>query len=187
MIKVKLIFFVSVLTLVGCKKDIFDPDNNVGGCTDIDAINFNNEADFEDNSCLYAYIQEYEISYYPDENPNSSIPFVDSWDIPGTGANADLLLKIKHQDSSSYLFVSPIMENQSANSPAYWPAQENYKLVNKTYYWELYDNDATNSNEFIDSGSFNPISIAINNKITVHGNHLPSNSTQLVIHYALGD
>ena len=65
MIKVKLIFFVSVLTLVGCKKDIFDANNNLGGCTDIDAINFNNEADFEDNSCLYAYIQEYEISYYP--------------------------------------------------------------------------------------------------------------------------
>ena len=62
MIKVKLIFFVSIITSVGCKKDIFDPDNNVGGCTDIDAINFNNEADFEDNSCLYAYIQEYEIS-----------------------------------------------------------------------------------------------------------------------------
>ena len=45
MIKVKLIFFVSVLTLVCCKKDIFDPNNNLGGCTDIDAINFNNEAD----------------------------------------------------------------------------------------------------------------------------------------------
>ena len=38
MIIVKLIFFVSVLTLVGCKKDIFDSNNNMGGCTDIDAL-----------------------------------------------------------------------------------------------------------------------------------------------------
>ncbi len=30
-----------------CKKDIFDPNNKMGGCTDIDAINFNNEADFQ--------------------------------------------------------------------------------------------------------------------------------------------
>ena len=123
----------------------------------------------------------------PEDNPNSSIPFVNSWDIPGTGADADLLLKVKYKDSSSYLFSSPILDNQSPNSAAYWTAPVEFKLLNTDYQWELYDHDATNSNEFIDSGSFNPIEIASNFKITVYGKNPPVNSTQLVLHYQLSD
>ena len=80
---------------------------------------------------------QYEVSYYPEDNPNSSIPFVNSWDIPGTGADADLLLKVKYKDSSSYLFSSPILDNQSPNSAAYWTAPVEFKLLNTDYQWEF--------------------------------------------------
>ena len=61
------------------QQTIFDAENNLGGCTDINAINYNDSADFENQSCQFAIINEYEVSYYPEENPNSSIPFIDSW------------------------------------------------------------------------------------------------------------
>ncbi len=187
MIKFKYYLIILSITLVCCKKDIFDPNNNIGGCTDANAINYADNVDFEDNTCQFAYINQYEVSYYPEDNPNSSIPFVNSWDIPGTGADADLLLKIRYQDSTDFLFSSPILDDHSPNSAAYWTAPLKFKLLNTTYHWELYDNDATNSNEFIDSGSFNPIIIASNFKITVYGKTPPENRTQLVLHYQLGD
>ncbi len=187
MYKVRYYIIILTISFVGCKKEIFDSSNNTGGCTDLNAINYSNNVDFEDNSCQYAYINQYEVSYYPENNPNSSIPFVNSWDIPGTGADADLLLKVKFKDSSNYLFSSPILDDQSPNSAAYWTAPVEFKLLNMDYKWELYDNDVTNSNEFIDSGSFNPVEIASNFKITVYGKNPPVNRTQLVLHYQLSD
>ena len=180
-------FLTLSIFLTSCNKTIFDSENNLGGCTDINAINFNDSADFENQSCQYAIINEYEVSYYPSENPNSSIPFIDSWDIPGTGADADLKLTIIESDSNNYFFSSPIIDNQSPNSPAYWTASVNEKLLSTTYHWELYDHDATNSNEFIDSGSFNPINKAVNGKITIYGKNPPINRTQIVLHYVLGN
>ena len=81
--KLKYYIIVFTISLVGCKKEIFDSSNNMGGCTDLNAINYSDSVDFEDNTCQYAYINQYEVSYYPEDNPNSSIPFVNSWDIPG--------------------------------------------------------------------------------------------------------
>ena len=80
--KLKFYIIVFVISLVGCKKQIFDSSNNMGGCTDLNAINYLDSVDFEDNTCKYAYINQYEVSYYPEDNPNSSIPFVNSLDIP---------------------------------------------------------------------------------------------------------
>jgi len=97
------------------------------------------------------------------------------------------LLKVKFKDSSNYLFSSPILDNHSPNSAAYWTTPVEFKLLNTDYQWELYDHDVTNSNEFIDSGSFNPVEIASNFKIMVYGKNPPANRTQLVLHYQLSD
>ena len=80
MYKVKYYIIILTISLVGCKKEIFDSSNNMVGCTDLNAINYSYNVDFEDNSCQYAYINQYEVSYYPEDNPNSSIPFVNSWE-----------------------------------------------------------------------------------------------------------
>ena len=98
-----------------------------------------------------------------------------------------LNLKYYYCFSSNYLFYSPILDDQSPNSAAYWTAPVEFKLLNMDYQWELYDHDVTNSNEFIDSGSFNPVEIASNFKITVYGKNPPVNRTQLVLHYQLSD
>ena len=56
---------------------------------------------------------------------------------------------------------------------------ENKKLFNTKYSWELYDDDGLTSYDFIDSGSFNPIDIAINGKIIS-----TNGQTQIVLHYS---
>ncbi len=174
-----------IIFLIGCKKSNADDDIKIGGCTDIDSPIYDNSADYDDASCLYAYINQYEISYYPEENPNATWPFT-SWDITGTGTDADLYLKIIEYDSSNYFYSSPIIDNQSPNSPCYWSSSSNEKLFYKNYHWEIYDRDTGPfDNDFIDSGSFNPIANAVNGKITAFGKHSPENRTQLVLHFQI--
>ncbi|MBM77595.1 MAG: hypothetical protein CL846_03875 [Crocinitomicaceae bacterium] len=174
------------ILLNSCKKTIDDGGIKTGGCTDINSPFYDSIADYDDASCTYAYINQYEITYYPEINPNATWPFT-SWDITGTGADADLELKIIEYDSSNYFFSSPVIDNQSPNSPCFWTSSNNEKLYNKRYHWEIYDRDAGPlDNDFIDSGSFNPILIGVNGKVTTFGKHPPENRTQLVLHYEIG-
>ena len=53
------------------------------------------------------------------------------------------------------------------------------------YQWELVDYDGLNSNDFIASGTFNPIALASNGEITTIGNHTAGNQSQLKIYYTL--
>ena len=92
---------------------------------------------------------------------------------------ADLILSIE-QDNEAF-FYSHTIDNQAHNNSCYWTAPENKKLLNTTYHWEIYDDDDGSSNDFIDSGSFNPILNAINGKITIQG----SRQSQLVLHYTI--
>ncbi len=174
------------ILFLGCKKPIVDEGIKIGGCTDIDSPIFDSIADYDDASCLYAYINQYEISYYPEENPNATLPFINTWDITGTGSDADLYLRIIESDSTNYFFSSPVIDNQSPNSPCFWTSSSNEKLFNKKYHWEIYDRDTGPlDNDFIDSGSFNPIANGINGKITTFGKHPPENRTQLVLHFEI--
>ena len=181
-----LIAFLLLFSSIGCKKTIVDGGTKVGGCTDMDSPIFDSIADYDDGSCLYAYINQYEITYYPEENPNATWPFT-SWDITGTGTDADLYLKIIEYDSTNYFFSSPVVDNQSPNSPCFWSSSSNEKLFYKKYHWEIYDRDTGPfDNDFIDSGSFNPIANAVNGKVTTFGKHPPENRTQLVLHFEIG-
>lgn len=177
-------FFIIIL-FICCKKTINDDGIKVGGCTDINSPFYDSLADYDDVSCTYAYINQYEITYYPEINPNATWPFT-SWDITGTGTDADLYLKIIEFDSSNYFFSSPIVDNQSPNSPCIWTSSVNEKLFYKRYHWEIYDRDTGPlDNDFIDSGSFNPILNGINGKVTTFGKHPPENRTQLVLYYEI--
>ena len=122
-----LIAFLLIFSSIGCKKTIVDGGAKVGGCTDIDSPIFDSVADYDDGSCLYAYISQYEITYYPEENPNATWPFT-SWDITGTGTDADLYRKIIEYDSTDHFFASPVVENQSPNSPCFWSSSSNENL-----------------------------------------------------------
>ena len=177
-------FLMSFVLFLSCKKNEIQEDTKVGGCTDIDSPIYNAQADFEDASCLYAYVHQYEISYYPNEDPDASWPIY-TWDDPISGADADLILRIWDQENSNEIFNSSEKEDQPYNVPAIWTAPYNVKLLNKTYEWELVDYDATSLDDFIASGTFNPIELADNGTITTIGYHTAGNQTQLVLHYEL--
>lgn len=147
----------------------------VKGCTDIDSPLYNADAEESDGSCTYAKVTKYEITYYPETDGGSN------WD-PVVYTNADLILRIKEQGSANWIFESSVLEDQDFNVPALWTAPNHYKLLNKTYEWELVDDDNGSSNDFISSGTFNPITSAdLNtNKVTDI-----SGGSQLVIHFNL--
>jgi len=184
-------FLISAILFLGCRKSKIEEDTKVGGCTDIDSPIYNSQVDFEDASCLYAYVHQYEISYYPSEDPDAEWSILEpftTWDNPISGANADLILRIWEQDNSNEVFNSSEKEDQPYNTPAIWTAPYNIKLLNKTYAWELVDFDGgtiANPDDFIASGTFNPIEIADNGTITTIGYHTAGNQTQLVLHYEL--
>lgn len=150
-------------------------NNNVNGCTDIDSPLYNSSANTDDGSCKYAYTSSYEITYHPEQDNGSN------WDYGfGNSTRADLILKIKEQGSSNYIFEGEEKTNQEHNVPAIWNAQTPVKLLNKTYEWELVDYDATSTNDLISSGTFNPITLANNGTITT-----TAAGSQLKITYTL--
>ena len=180
---VNLISFIalgSVIAFSGaCKKQDEPTAQDVvknKGCSDIDSPLYDPEVEEDDNSCTYARVSKYEITYHPEKTPSGSV-----WDYGlGSSTNADLILRVKEQGASSWSFESSIAENQEHNSPAEWSAPSPLKLLNKTYEWELYDQETTNADDFISSGTFNPISLANEGTITT-----TSGGSQLKIYYNL--
>lgn len=179
-----LYLLVALIIIAGCKKSVIEQNTLNGGCTDIDSPNYNSSVDFDDASCLYAYIYEYEISFYPSEDPSASWPIL-TWDDPISGANADLILEIWEKENNNLIFTSSELPNQPYNTPGIWNAPENLKLYNKEYDWELVDYDGLNDNDFIASGTFNPIELANEGEISTTGNHTAGNQSQLKIRYNL--
>ncbi|MCT4581607.1 MAG: hypothetical protein N4A35_09335 [Flavobacteriales bacterium] len=150
-------------------------NNTVNGCTDIDSPLYNASANTDDGSCQYAYTSGYEITYHLADDGGSD------WDYGfGNSTRADLILKIKEQGSSNYLFEGDEITNQDPTAPATWAAPSATKLLNKTYEWELYDYDATSSDDLISSGTFNPITLASNGSIVT-----TAGGSQLKITYTL--
>ncbi len=149
--------------------------NTVNGCTDIDSPQYNSSANTDDGSCQYAYTSGYEITYHLADDGGSD------WDYGfGSSTNADLILKIKEQGATSYMFEGDEISNQDPTAAANWAAPSAVKLKNKTYEWELYDYDATSADDLISSGSFNPITSANNGTITT-----VAGGSQLKISYTL--
>jgi hypothetical protein len=147
----------------------------VNGCTDADSPLYNSSATADDGSCQFAYTSGYEITYYPALDNGST------WDYL-VNTDADLLLTIKEQGASSFIFNSDTdrRDNQDPSTPANWTAPTSVKLENKTYEWELYDHDSGSPNDLISSGTFNPINLANSGTITT-----TAGGSQLKITYNL--
>lgn len=149
--------------------------STVNGCTDIDSPLYNSSANSDDGSCQYAYTSGYEITYHLADDGGSD------WDYGfGNSTKADLILKIKEQGATSFMFEGDEISNQDPTAAANWAAPSAVKLKNKTYEWELYDYDATSADDLISSGTFNPISSASNGTITT-----VAGGSQLKISYTL--
>ena len=151
--------------------------NTIQGCTDSDSPLFNTNATSDDGSCQYAYTSSYQITYYPADDNGSN------WDYGfGSTANADLVLKIKEQGASSYIFESSEASNQDPSTPAQWSAPNPIKLLNKTYVWELIDVDSGNPDDPISNGTFNPITSA---NTSTHKITTTAGGSELVITFTL--
>lgn len=183
MIQKFILLLFALAAIVSCRK-IEEPQNKritkVGGCNDKDSPFFSNIIAYDNQSCTFAFIDRYEIKYHPEKDGTSN------WD-PIVFKEADLILRVKEQDAADWLFESTTKEDQPHNVPAIWAAPESKKLFNKTYEWELYDEDNGTADDFIASGTFNPISKAregnqVDKEIVVTD---LTGGTQLIIYYTI--
>jgi len=181
--KSKIIFgalIASTIVLTGsCKKDPPPEDTKIGGCSDPDSPLYNANADYDDNSCQYAFTSSYEITSHPEKDANG-----DDWDFL-TYTDADLYVIIKEEGSTTELFHSTTIEDQPHNSPATWTAPASIKLLNKNYTFEVYDEDTGSSDDFVGSGTFNPIELANSGTITATGTNSSGDQTVFKIYYEL--
>jgi len=172
---------VSAISLTSCKKEEPETvDSKIGGCLDPDSPLYNANADFEDQSCLYAYVSAYEITFHPEEDGGSDWDFL-------TNTDADLILRIKEEGATNWLFESAEISNQAHNVPAVWTAPINVKLLNQNYEWELVDYDATSSDDLVATGTFNPIDLANDGEIIASGTNPNGGQSQLRITYNLDE
>lgn len=181
-----LLLATGIVALTSCKKK--EPelrDEKVGGCTDSDSPFYNKDADFEDESCVYAYLDVYEITYYASQKPGGG-----DWDggltLPAY-RDADLMFSFKEKDASTWIFESSVFEDVPSNQVTTWTSPTSFKLLNRDYEWILVDDDVSGS-ETIASGTFNPIELADNGEIVVLDNvSVSGNPTQLILHYSVGE
>lgn len=182
--KIILIAF-ALISIFSCRKIESDANigaNKVGGCLDQDSPFYNLNVDYDNQSCMYAFTESYEISFHPEEDDG------DDWD-PIVYTDADLVFRIKEQGSDEWLFVSTTKEDQPHNVPATWTSPEAIKLLNKNYEWDLYDEDNGSSDDLVASGVFNPIGKARegnqNDNQIVITNDAGLGVTQLILYYTI--
>ena len=64
------ILVFSIVLSGACKKVEVD-DEKVGGCYDTESPMHNGSADYDDGTCQYAYIDSYELTSHPAQDPNA--------------------------------------------------------------------------------------------------------------------
>jgi hypothetical protein len=175
--------FSMVILIGSCKKQEAElRATKIGGCLDPNSLNYNVTVDFDDESCQYAFVEQYEITYHPQQDCGSAW---DGFPTFGNAQKADLILKIRVKGETTWLYESPEKTDQTHNVPAVWTAPVNIKLLNKTYEWILEDYDTLNDNDLVAQGEFNPMELASNGKVIAIGKNGCNNETQLVLHYVV--
>lgn len=167
--------FILFITVSSCRKDKYKPDEKIGigGCMDENSPFFNSIAAYDDGSCQFLYITEYELVEYKD----------DEWDLL-IGTNADVYLKVKRQTSSYWEFTSNSINNAGPSTAQIWTAPEQFQLLNETYQWELYDADSPpfDADDLMASGSFNPVTGGIGGAVISESS---DGTTTVKIHFRL--
>ena len=171
------------IVLSGACKKVEVIDEKVGGCFDTDSPLHDGSADYDDGTCQYAYIETYELTNHPDQDPANS---GQDWDIiaVGNATRPDVLLTITNQLTGEVLFQGPETVDIAPSSSPSWSAPYQVQLFNHNYEWTLYDNDLSGS-ELMAAGFFNPIELANNGIIRTGVANPLGDSTVLTLSYTL--
>ena len=156
------ILAILVIGLVAssCKKEE-ENSGGTGGCMDENSPYFSSAATYDNGTCEFLYITEYEVTNFEDKDWDLSVPLLETF-------KADLYIKVKRQSSSSWEFSSSTINNADPNTVQIWSAANQFQLVNETYEWELFDEDTPplDTDDPMASGSFNPVTSG-NNGVVV--------------------
>ena len=165
------ILVFSIVLSGACKKVEVD-DEKVGGCYDTESPMHNGSADYDDGTCQYAYIDSYELTSHPAQDPNAGgwLNPEQYWDVGlGETTRPDVLLTITNQLTGEILFEGPESTNIAPDSSPSWSAPYEVQLFNQNYEWTLYDNDellgVIGDRQLMAYGVFNPIELASNGTI----------------------
>ena len=179
MIKTINSYLLSILVIglvaSSCKKKE-ENSGGTGGCMDVNSPYYSSAATYDNGTCQFLYVTDYEVTNYEDIN----------WDLlaAGVSVNADLYIKVKRQSSSSWEFSSNTINNADPNTVQIWSAPNQFQLLNETYVWELFDadNPPVDTDDEMASGSFNPVTSG-NNGVVV--SESSDGLTTVKIHYSL--
>ena len=156
------ILAILVIGLVAssCKKEE-ENASEIGGCMDVNSPYYSSTATYDNGTCEFLYVTEYEVTNYEDKDWDLAVPLLETF-------KADLYIKVKRQSSSSWEFSSNTIDNADPNTVHIWSAANQFQLVNETYEWELVDadNPPIEADDAMASGSFNPVTSG-NNGVVV--------------------
>jgi hypothetical protein len=177
------IILVLSIVLSGACKKVEVVDQKVGGCFDTDSPMNDASIDYDDGTCQYAYIDLYELTNHPDQDPANS---GQDWDLIAVGdaTRPDVILTITNQLTGGILFESPETDNIAPSSTPSWSAPYQLQLFNHNYEWTLYDSDVSGS-ELMAAGVFNPIELANNGTIRTGVANPLGDSTVITLSYTL--
>ena len=169
------LFTLLALLTVSCTKEI---PTSTFGCIDQHAVNHNPDVDYNDGTCTYIHVVEFEVLHYKAGNWD---PFADDILIK---SEADIKIEVcSNNDFFGVEFGSFDIESADPTTSYLWTAPSQFILDNSTWYWRLKDDDDNpigDGDDLIAEGSFNAI-------VDGNGAYIestsPDNTTKIRIHY----
>lgn len=144
-----IIFSSFCFTLSSCRR--------VPGCTDVNAENYDPDAQRDDGSCLCRYLDEIEIHWYNPEDGNGA-----GWDVL---SEADLLLRLAKASSTVWDYNT--QEYTNATAPVNMLIFSEVKFTNESWQFQLEDIDNPSADDLMSTGQFNPLTDGENGAIRV--------------------
>jgi hypothetical protein len=139
-----LIVFIILLGVARCRNE---------GCMDIDAVNYNPNANKNDGLCSYRYLSAVIVNKIPLIEPGTRTPF--EWDADYEGTNPDLKFYIKMQQNQMWEIETNVAIDNSSY-PFMWKIdilKNHYLHWNQTYNFILADEDFVGMDTIL-AGSF---------------------------------
>jgi hypothetical protein len=129
-----------LLTATSCKR--------VSGCTDVNAENYNQDAEKDDGSCRCRYASAVRIDdvHATDGAGNAWDPF----------SAPDLYVRFAKASSSKWDYVTSVDDEATMPSSLILP-NGGAQFTNESWQFEIVDKDSPDADDVIYSGTFNPI------------------------------